>query len=114
MDGLDTYIDDYSKPDPIAPDVVARLAQARYIFDPPATRVDESGFVVDVPADEPRRSEGTTPPLGGLPGRRGLATRRRAGCRRKARPPRRPLPRATCAETRRTGSAVNPSASLRR
>ena len=48
MDGLDTYIDDYSKADPIAPDVVARLAQARYLFDPPATRVDENGFVVDV------------------------------------------------------------------
>jgi hypothetical protein len=53
MDGLDTYIDDYSKPDPIAPDVVARLAHARYLFDPPATRVDENGFVVDVPVPPP-------------------------------------------------------------
>ncbi len=49
MDGLDVYIDDYSKPDPIAADVVAGLAQARYIFDPPVTRIDENGVVVDVP-----------------------------------------------------------------
>lgn len=50
MDGLDVYIDDYSKPDPIAPDIVAQLAQARYLFDPPRTRVDENGVVVDVPS----------------------------------------------------------------
>ena len=64
MDGLDTYVDDYSKPDPIAPDVVARLAQARYLFDPPATRVDENGFVVDVPPPSPAEtapSEATPP-----------------------------------------------------
>jgi hypothetical protein len=53
MDGLDVYVDDYSKPDPIAPDVVARLAQARYLFDPPVTRVDETGVVVDVPPPPP-------------------------------------------------------------
>ena len=43
MDGLDVYIDDYSKPDPIAPDVVSKLMQARYIFNPPQTRVNEAG-----------------------------------------------------------------------
>jgi Protein of unknown function (DUF3306) len=48
MDGLDTYIDDYSKPDPIDPDVVKQLMQARYIFNPPQTRVTEAGFVEDV------------------------------------------------------------------
>jgi hypothetical protein len=55
MDGLDVYIDDYSKPDPISAEMVAGLAQARYIFDPPVTRVDEHGYVVDVPPppDEP-------------------------------------------------------------
>ncbi len=52
MDGLDVYIDDYSKPDPIAPEVVRQLMQARYIFDPPATRVTASGHVEDVPPDE--------------------------------------------------------------
>jgi hypothetical protein len=51
MDGLDTYIDDYSKPDPIDPDVVRQLMQARYIFNPPQTRVTEAGFVEDVPPE---------------------------------------------------------------
>jgi uncharacterized protein DUF3306 len=50
MDGLDVYIDDYSIPDPIAPEIVRQLAQARYIFDPPRTRVTEAGVVEDVPA----------------------------------------------------------------
>jgi len=52
MDGLDVYIDDYSKPSPIEPEVVRTLVQARYIFDPPKTRVSEQGIVEDVP-DEP-------------------------------------------------------------
>src|SRR5437660_12761119 len=51
MDGLDPYIDDYSKPDPIDPDVVKQLMQARYIFNPPQTRVTDSGFVGDVPPE---------------------------------------------------------------
>src|SRR5437764_238182 len=51
MDGLDVYIDDYSKPDPIEPEVVRQLVQARYLFDPPKTRVNERGFVEDVPAE---------------------------------------------------------------
>jgi len=49
MDGLDVYIADYSKPDPISPDIVRTLVQARYIFNPPATRVNEQGHVEDVP-----------------------------------------------------------------
>jgi uncharacterized protein DUF3306 len=51
MDGLDVYIDDYSKPDPIDPAVVRTLMQARYIFDPPKTRVNAEGHVEDVPAE---------------------------------------------------------------
>lgn len=50
MDGLDVYIDDYSLPDPISPEVVRGLMQARYVFDPPRTRVNEQGSVEDVPA----------------------------------------------------------------
>ena len=57
MDGLDVYIDDYSKPDPIDPDVVRSLVQARYIFNPPATRVNAEGYVEDVPEAEPIESE---------------------------------------------------------
>lgn len=53
MDGLDVYIDDYSKFEPIPADLVGKLRHARYIFDPPRTRVNEAGHVEDVP-DEPR------------------------------------------------------------
>ncbi|HEY2818890.1 MAG TPA: DUF3306 domain-containing protein [Casimicrobiaceae bacterium] len=51
MDGLDVYIDDYSKPDPIDPDVVKQLVQARFLFNPPKTRITEEGFVEDVPPE---------------------------------------------------------------
>src|SRR4051812_14877897 len=40
MDGLDTYIDDYSIPDPISAEEVRGLVQSRYIFDPPRTRIN--------------------------------------------------------------------------
>lgn len=55
MDGLDVYIDDYSKPDPIDAETVRGLVQARYLFDPPKTRISERGEVEDVPpeADAP-------------------------------------------------------------
>jgi hypothetical protein len=52
MDGLDTYIDDYSKPDPISAELVREMTQSRYIFDPPRTRINAEGFAEDVPADE--------------------------------------------------------------
>jgi hypothetical protein len=52
MDGLDVYIDDYGKPDPIAPELVRQLVQGRYLFDPPQTRVNAQGMVEDVPPDE--------------------------------------------------------------
>jgi hypothetical protein len=52
MDGLDVYIDDYSLPSPIEPALVRTLMQARYIFNPPQTRVNAEGHVEDVP-DEP-------------------------------------------------------------
>src|SRR6478609_5645883 len=54
MDGLDVYIDDYSKPDPLDPAIVRTLAQARYIFNPPATRVTAEGHVEDIPEEELR------------------------------------------------------------
>jgi len=52
MDGLDVYIDDYSLPSPIEPALARTLMQARYIFNPPQTRVNADGHVEDV-ADEP-------------------------------------------------------------
>ncbi len=51
MDGLDIYIDDYGKPDPIPPEIVRQLVQGRYLFDPPRTRVNERGEVEDVPPE---------------------------------------------------------------
>jgi len=75
MDGLDVYIDDYGKPDPIAPEVVRQLVQARYLFDPPKTRVNAQGAVEDVPpedADDAPRPEAAAPaataslPAGGV------------------------------------------------
>ena len=52
MDGLDVYIDDYSKPDPIPPEIVREMVQGRYIFDPPATRINAEGHVEDIPEEE--------------------------------------------------------------
>jgi hypothetical protein len=56
MDGLDTYIDDYSKPSPLEPELARTLMQARYIFNPPKTRVNADGHVEDVP-DEPASAD---------------------------------------------------------
>ena len=52
MDRLDIYIDDYSLPDPIAPEVARQLLHMQSFFAPPKTRVNAQGFVEDVPADE--------------------------------------------------------------
>jgi hypothetical protein len=52
MDGLDVYIDDYSVPSPLEPAVARALAHARYIFEPPPTRVNGQGHVEDVPPGE--------------------------------------------------------------
>ncbi len=52
MDGLDVYVDDYSIPDPISPDIVKQMVQGRYIFDPPATRINAQGHAEDVPPEE--------------------------------------------------------------
>lgn len=55
MDGLDTYIDDYTKADPIPESVIKQLAHARAIFDPPATVVTPEGYVVDAPVTTAQR-----------------------------------------------------------
>ena len=52
MDGLDVYVGDYSIPDPISPDIVKQMVQGRYIFDPPATRINSQGHAEDVPPEE--------------------------------------------------------------
>ena len=52
MDGLDVYIDDYTKFEPLDAETAKSLVSARYIFDPPKTRVNAQGVVEDVPPDE--------------------------------------------------------------
>jgi hypothetical protein len=52
MDGLDVYIDDYTKASPLDASLVKELVSARYILSPPATRVNAQGVVEDVPAEE--------------------------------------------------------------
>jgi hypothetical protein len=44
MDGLDVYIDDYGKPDPIPPEMLARLMESNPLLFPPTKEqpVDES------------------------------------------------------------------------
>ena len=49
MDGLDTYIDDYTRPDPIPDAVVRQLVQSRAIFEPTRTVVAPEGHAVDAP-----------------------------------------------------------------
>jgi len=53
MDGLDTYIDDYSVFVPLDAEEARGLVQARAILDPPRTRVNDQGQVEPVPPDEP-------------------------------------------------------------
>lgn len=65
MDGLDVYIDDYGKPDPLPPGMLRRLAQSRYLglFDDeetqaadtssrPASTLDAPGAPDPLPAPE--------------------------------------------------------------
>ena len=51
MDGLDTYIDDYTKFVPMTPDIVAQLNHAKFLFDPPKTRINAQGYAEDVPPE---------------------------------------------------------------
>jgi hypothetical protein len=57
MDGLDVYIDDYNTFVPIPEDMIAKLEHARYLFNPPKTRVNAMGYVEDVPEEEGEERE---------------------------------------------------------
>jgi Protein of unknown function (DUF3306) len=66
MDGLDTYIDDYTKPDPIPPDMLAELMK-RFDFTPTPPPAATAGK--DVPPESPSdaaapAAERTTTDLG--------------------------------------------------
>ena len=47
MDGLDTYIDDYSKPDPIPPEMLAGMKQAKRILDWAQNKEEEAEEIVE-------------------------------------------------------------------
>ena len=54
MDGLDTYIDDYTQFEPIAPDVLEKLSAWQAIKNPPQMVVADGGYAVDVTSEEGR------------------------------------------------------------
>jgi len=53
MDGLDVYIDDYTKPDPIAPDVLERLMQMGFVRDAGTISVEEGRPEASSPPEAP-------------------------------------------------------------
>ena len=55
MDGMDVYIDDYSKPDPIAPALLRKLASAKFLglFDQEEREEEEAGRRSRDVADNP-------------------------------------------------------------
>lgn len=62
MDGLDIYIDDYSIEDPIPPEMMALLNQAKTLFETPASDAESepaSATPPEAPADPPPENEST-------------------------------------------------------
>ena len=54
MDGLDTYIDDYTVFEPISPEVMATLSSWKTIMNPPQQVVTKGGYAVDAESEEGR------------------------------------------------------------
>ena len=81
MDGLDIYIDDYSQPDPIPPEILAKLRHAReWLMDDataqltrdgePALTPDEAGPMSAEPCGRVQGGDGAEPEVAdALPGR---------------------------------------------
>ena len=61
MDGLDTYIDDYTKADPIPPDILADLMQRG--FGPPTETGQEQAVAVNAPRAEPAVTNAAQPAI---------------------------------------------------
>ena len=76
MDGLDTYIDDYTQPDPIPSAMLEDLMQRRVFFPPSAAESDPGERAVDEPAGDRVASsaEAIAPPVApDAPARAGFA-----------------------------------------
>ena len=61
MDGLDTYIDDYTKADPIPPDMLADLLQRG--FGPAPETGQEQAAAVNAPREEPAVTDARQPAI---------------------------------------------------
>jgi hypothetical protein len=63
MDGLDVYIDDYSKPDPLAPDIARALADAYSVLEPSALpgSTPSDATTTTASAESPARAEASDP-----------------------------------------------------
>jgi hypothetical protein len=61
MDGLDTYIDDYSKSDPIPPEMLAEMKQARRILDWAQDKETEPEEIVEGSVQAPSESASDPP-----------------------------------------------------
>ena len=61
MDGLDTYIDDYTKADPIPPDILADLMQRG--FGPAPETGQEQAVAVNAPRAEPAVTDAAQPAI---------------------------------------------------
>ena len=65
MDGLDTYIDDYGKPDPLPAGMLRQMAQSHalglFADDPPAPLPDLAMPLAGTPATAPDRASNTAP-----------------------------------------------------
>jgi hypothetical protein len=57
MDGLDTYIDDYTKNDPIPEEMLKTLEHARSTLFPPNQQTEEPTQVAENPPEENREPE---------------------------------------------------------
>jgi hypothetical protein len=61
MDGLDTYIDDYSISEPIPPEMMATLNQARFLFETEDAKTESLPDVTDTPEILENASSVTAP-----------------------------------------------------
>ena len=75
MDGLDTYIDDYNKPDPLPLSMLRKMAQAQFLGlitetpEPPAQRPPHEDADLRLQSDDAAGRAGSEPGADGDAGR---------------------------------------------
>ncbi|MEO8675409.1 MAG: DUF3306 domain-containing protein [Casimicrobiaceae bacterium] len=68
MDGLDIYIDDYTKSDPIPPDILERLVKGHFGFNPPSLPADAPHEPAATVAVDPATSLPASEPISVIDG----------------------------------------------